>query len=191
MLLAAADETSRLATVLAAAMELGVPAAALAPAERAELISIQSGQLEFRHPLLRSAIYQAATDAERRHAHRVLGNVFAGQVDVDRRAWHLALAAVGPDESVGQQLEETAGRAQSRGGFEAACRALERAAELTVEAELRASRLARAGQYAWLAVEPVRAAGLLEEARLLRTDPVLGADVDLLRAWIELSVGWP
>ena len=189
LLLTAADETSRLATVLAAAMELGVPAAALTPAERAELIRVQSGQLEFRHPLLRSAIYQAATDAERRHAHRALGNVFAGQVDVDRRAWHLALAAVGPDESVVQQLEETAGRAQSRGGFEAACRALERAAELTVEAELRASRLARAGQYAWLAVQPVRAAGLLEEARLLTTDPVVGADVDLLRAWIELSVG--
>jgi DNA-binding CsgD family transcriptional regulator len=189
LLLAAADETSRLATVLAAAKELGVAAAALTPAERAELIRIQSGQLVFRHPLLRSAIYQAATDAERRHAHRALGTAFAGPVDVDRRAWHLALAAVGPDESVVQQLEETAGRAQGRGGFEAACRALERAAELTVETELRASRLARAGQYAWLAVQPVRAGGLLGEARLLTTDPVLGADVDLLRAWIELSVG--
>jgi DNA-binding CsgD family transcriptional regulator len=189
LLLAAADETSRLDTVLVAAMELGVPPAALTPAERAELIQIQSGQLEFRHPLLRSAIYQAATGAERRNAHRALGNVFVGQVDVDRGVWHLALAAVGPDESVVQQLEETAGRARGRGGFEAACRALERAAELTVVAELRASRLARAGQYAWLAVQPVRAAGLLQEARLLTTDPVLGADVDQLRAWIELSVG--
>jgi DNA-binding CsgD family transcriptional regulator len=189
LLLAAADETSRLDTVLTAAMELGVPAEALEPAEKAELIRIQSGQLEFHHPLVRSAVYQAATDAERRDAHRALGSVFVGQADADRKAWHLALAAVRPDESVVQQLEQTAGRAQGRGGFEAASRALQRAAELTAEPELRASRLARAGQYAWLAVQPVRAAGLLQEARPLTTDLVLGADVDLLRAWIELSVG--
>lgn len=189
LLAAAADETSRLATVLAAAIELGLPADALDPAERAELILIESGQLEFRHPLLRSAIYQAATDAERREAHRALGNVLVGQDDSDRRAWHLALAAVGPDESVVQQLEQTAGRAQGRSGFEAACRALQRAAELTAEPALRASRLARAGQYAWLAAQPVRAAGLLQEARLLTTDPIMNAHVDMLRAWIELSVG--
>jgi hypothetical protein len=189
LLAAAADETSRLATVLAAAIELGLPADALDPAERAELILIESGQLEFPHPLLRSAIYQAGTDAERREAHRALGNVLVGQDDSDRRAWHLALAAVGPDESVVQQLEQTAGRAQGRSGFEAACRALQRAAELTAEPALRASRLARAGQYAWLAVQPVRAAGLLQEARLLTTDPIMNAHVDMLRAWIELSIG--
>jgi hypothetical protein len=87
LLVAAADETSRLVTVLAAASELGVPDVALDPAERAELVEVKSGLLEFRHPLVRSAIYQAATNAERRDAHRALANVFVGPVDVDRRAW--------------------------------------------------------------------------------------------------------
>jgi hypothetical protein len=88
-----------------------------------------------------------------------------------------------------RQLEQTAERARGRGGFEAACKALERAAELTAEPEARASRLASAGQYAWLAGQMVRAAGLLQEARLLTTDPVVSADVDRLQAWIELSAG--
>ena len=139
--------------------------------------------------MVRSAIYQAATDAERRDAHRALADTFGGPVDVDRKAWHLALAAARPDESVVQLLEQTAGRARGRGGFEAACSALERAAQLTAEPELRAGRLANAGHCAWLAGQPVRAAGLLQEARQLTTDPIVGADVDRLRAWIELSVG--
>ena len=99
------------------------------------------------------------------------------------------LAAVRPDESVVQLLEQTAVRARRRGGFEAACTALERAAELTAEPEPRAGRLAAAGQSAWQAGQLVRAAGLLQEARLLTTDPIRGADVDQLRAWIELSIG--
>ena len=189
LLVAAADETCRLATVLLAASELGVPAAALDPAERADLIAIQSGQLAFRHPLVRSSIYQSASDAERRGAHRALSEVFIEEADVDRRAWHLALATVRPDESVAQLLEQTAVRARRRGGFEAACMALERAAELTAEPEARAGRLAAAGQSAWQAGQLVRAAGLLEDARLLTADPIVSADVDQLRAWIELSIG--
>jgi DNA-binding CsgD family transcriptional regulator len=189
LLVAAADETSRLATVLAAALELGVPAAALDPAERADLVWIQSGQLAFRHPLVRSSVYQSATDAERRSVHRALSEVLVEEADADRRAWHLALATVRPDESVVQLLEQTALRARSRGGFEAACMALERAAQLTAEPEARAGRLAAAGQSAWQAGQLVRAAGLLQQARPLTGDPILGADVDQLRAWIELSVG--
>lgn len=189
LLVAAADETSRLATVLAAAEELGVPAAALEPAERADLVEIQSGQLAFRHPLVRSSIYQSATDADRRSAHRALSDVLDEDADADRRAWHLALSAVRPDESVVQLLEQTAVRARRRGGFEAACAALERAAQLSAAPEARAGRLAAAGQSAWHAGQLVRATGLLQEARLLTADPILGADVDQLRAWIELSVG--
>ena len=189
LLVAAADETCRLATVLAAALLLGVPADALDSAEKADLVGIQSGQFAFRHPLLRSSIYQSATDAERRTAHRALSDVLIEEDDVDRRAWHLALAAVRPDESVVQLLEQSAARARRRGGFEAACTALARAAQLTSEPESRAGRLAAAGQSAWQAGQLVRAAGLLQEARLLTTDPILGADVDQLRAWIELSIG--
>jgi DNA-binding CsgD family transcriptional regulator len=189
LLVAAADETSRLAAVLAAAAKLGVPAAALDPAERAELVAIQSGQLVFQHPLVRSSIYQSATDAERRRAHSALSDVLVEQADADRRAWHLALAAVRPDESVVQLLEQTAVRAQRRGGFEAACTALERAAQLSAEPEARAGRLAEAGQAAWRAGQLLRATGLLQEARLLTANPILAADVDQLRAWIELSAG--
>lgn len=189
LLVAAADESSRPATVLAAALELGVPAAALDPAEQADLIWIQSGQLAFRHPLVRSSIYQSATDAERRRVHRALSEVLVEEADADRRAWHLALATVRPDESVVRLLEQTALRARSRGGFEAACMALERASQLTAEPEARASRLAAAGQSAWQAGQLVRAAALLQQARPLTGDPILGADVDQLRAWIELSVG--
>jgi DNA-binding CsgD family transcriptional regulator len=189
LLVAAADETSRLATVLAAASELGVPAAALDPAEHADLLAIQSGQLAFHHPLVRSSVYQSATDAERRSVHRALSEVLVEEADADRRAWHLALATVRPDESVVQLLEQTAVRARRRGGFEAACMALERAAQLTAEPEARAGRLAAAGQSAWQAGQLVRAAGLLQQARPLTGDPILGADVDQLRAWIELSVG--
>ena len=189
LLVAAADETSRLASVLAAAEELDVPAAALEPAERADLVEIQSGQLAFRHPLVRSSIYQSATDADRRSAHRALSDVLDEDADADRRAWHLALSAVRPDESVVQLLEQTAVRARRRGGFEAACAALERAAQLSAAPEARAGRLAAAGQSAWHAGQLVRATGLLQEARLLSADPILGADVDQLRAWIELSVG--
>jgi len=111
LLVAAADETSRLATVLAAAAELGVPAAALDPAEHADLVAIQSGQLAFHHPLVRSSVYQSATDAERRSVHRALSEVLVEETDADRRAWHLALATVRPDESVVQLLEQTAVRA--------------------------------------------------------------------------------
>jgi DNA-binding CsgD family transcriptional regulator len=189
LLVAAADETSRLATVLAAASQLGVPAAALDPAERADLLAIQSGQLAFHHPLVRSSIYQSATDAERRSAHRALSQVLLEEADADRRAWHLALATVRPDESVVQLLEQTAVRARRRGGFEAACMALERAAQLSAEPEARAGRLAAAGQSAWQAGQLVRAAGLLQQARLLTADPIVSADVDQLRAWIELSIG--
>ncbi len=189
LLVAAADETSRLATVLAAAAELGVLAAALDPAERAELVAVQSGQLVFQHPLVRSSIYQSATDAERRSAHRALSDVLVEEADADRRAWHLALAAVWPDESVVQLLEQTAVRAQRRGGFEAACMALERAAQLSAEPEARAGRLAGAGQAAWHAGQLLRATGLLQEARLLTANLIMAADVDQLRAWIELSAG--
>jgi DNA-binding CsgD family transcriptional regulator len=189
LLAAAADDTTRLDTVLSVAAELSIPGNALNSAERAELIRIHRDRLEFRHPLVRSAVYQAATDVERREVHRALAEVLVDPVDADRRAWHLALATVKPDESVVRQLEETAVRAQARGGFEAACDAMERAAQLTVQPEDRAGRLAGAGQFAWRAGHLARATRLLQEARRFTNDPIRRADADQLRAWSELSVG--
>jgi DNA-binding CsgD family transcriptional regulator len=189
LLIAAADDTARLVTVVDAAARLGVPATALDAVERAELIRVRAGELEFRHPLVRSAVYRGATTIERRDAHRALAEVLDSRADVDRRTWHRALAAVEPDETVVRELEQTAVRARARGGFEAACTALERAAELTAAPEPRAGRLAGAGENAWLAGQLGRAAGLLHVARLITTDPILRADVDRLRAWIEFSAG--
>jgi DNA-binding CsgD family transcriptional regulator len=191
LLVASADDSARLALVMDAAARLGVAPSALDAAERAELVRVRAGRLDFRHPLVRSAVYQGATTTERQDAHRALADALGPQADVDRRTWHRALATVEPDEAIVADLELTAVRARARGAFEAACTALERAAELTTTSDRRARRMADAGENAWLAGQMGRAAGLLHEARLITTDPVVGADIDHLRAWIEFSVGSP
>jgi DNA-binding CsgD family transcriptional regulator len=191
LLIAAAGDTARLALVVDAAARLGVPPTALDAAERAGLIRVRAGRLEFRHPLVRSAVYQGATTTERQNAHRALADALDLRSDADRRTWHRALAAVEPDEAVVAELEQTAVRARARGGVEAACTALEMAAELTAAPESRARRLAAAGQNAWLAGQLGRAATLLHQAGQVTTDPIVRADIDRLRAWIEFSVGDP
>ena len=118
-----------------------------APAVAAGLLDVRSHQLRCRHPLVRSAIYQAATAAERRAAHRALSEVFADQPD--RRVWHLAAATTSPDEMVARELKEAAQRAQQRGGTVLAVSALERAAQLTPDGAARARRLLRAAELAF------------------------------------------
>jgi DNA-binding CsgD family transcriptional regulator len=189
LLLAAADDTGRLRTVLLAAPAIGVPAGSLDDAERAGLVRAHDGVLTFRHPLVRSAVYSAATASERQEAHRALAAVMDSQGDADRRAWHLAAAAVEPDETVVTELDGAAARAHARGGFQAAGAALERAAELTTNPEERCRRLVSAAQNEWLAGRFARVAGLLHAARPLASEPLLRADIAQLRAWCELSVG--
>jgi DNA-binding CsgD family transcriptional regulator len=191
LLVAAAEETGRLATVIAAAAALGAAGEALDEAERAGLVSVRDDVLEFRHPLIRAAVYQAAAASERRRAHRALARVLESGGDADRRAWHLAAAAVGPDEDVVRALEDTAERARGRGGFEAACAALERAAELSAAPAARCRLLVSAAHNAWLVGEFSRVVRLLQAARPVASEPLLRADIGQLRGWLEISVGSP
>ncbi len=111
LLLAAADDTGSVANLLRAADELGIDAEALVPAEAAGVVTVAGGRLTFRHPLVRTAVYQAATSVERRVAHRALAAAVVG--DPDRRAWHRASAAVGADDDVVADLLGVAERARS------------------------------------------------------------------------------
>ncbi|HSJ43862.1 MAG TPA: LuxR family transcriptional regulator [Euzebyales bacterium] len=191
LLVAATDTTRRVTTVLQAAATLGVPAASLDVAESAELVEVRGEQLDFRHPLVRSAVYQGATTRERRQSHQALASVLDGDVEVERRAWHRAAAAFGPDEGVVADLEAAAARATARGGYEAAWAALERAADLTVERERRAQLLTGAADNAWRGGQLRYAETLANNARSLASDPLLRAVSDRLRAWIQMTVGSP
>src|SRR5215217_21430 len=139
MLLAAADPVGDATLVWRAAQKLRIPTSALAPAKGAELLDI-GAQVRFRHPLVRSAAYRAASLGDRQRAHEALAEVSDPELDADRRAWHRALAAAGLDEDLATELEHSAGRAEMRGGLAAAAAFLERSAALTVDPAQRARR---------------------------------------------------
>ena len=124
----------------------GSDAQTLAPAEQLGLIRVDRAGLQFTHPLVRSAIYHSAPFAQRAAAHRQLAEALHDQPD--RRAWHLAAAALHPDEQVASLLEATATQAQRRGGAAAAALAMERAAELSPAPEDQARRLVTAASAA-------------------------------------------
>jgi DNA-binding CsgD family transcriptional regulator len=144
LLLAAVADGPDLSAAATAAS--GPDAQTLAPAELLGLIKVDRTGLQFSHPLVRSAIYHSAPFAERAVAHRQLASALHHQPD--RRAWHLAAAALQPDEQVASLLETTAAHAQRRGGAAAAALALERAAELSPDLEDQARRLVAAASAA-------------------------------------------
>jgi hypothetical protein len=132
LLLAAAEPTGDPALLWRASDRLGIGADAAAPAEADGLLTV-AARVTFRHPLVRSAVYHAASAADRRRAHQAIAAATDPGTDPDRRAWHRAQAAAAPDEGIAAELERSAGRAQARGGLAAAAAFLERAAALTLE----------------------------------------------------------
>jgi len=191
LLVAATEETGELAVVSAAAGPLGVGGEAMAAAETAGLVHIEEGRIRFRHPLVRSAVYRSATFSRRQAAHQAIAETLAGDEHADRRAWHRAAAAMGPDPDVADELERSAERARRRSGYAAAARALERSAELTTGATSRDRRLAAAADAAWVAGQPDRAKSLLDRATSGTLEARQRADIAHLRGVIELRCGIP
>ena len=186
---AAADDSTRVSVVRQAADLLGVGPGALIEAEESELLTITGTEIRFRHPLVRSAVYQGAATGVRQQVHRALAQVMTTRQDADRRAWHLAAAVDEPDDEVVAALDDAARRAASRGGYEAASAAFERAAELTGDEPARAARLTASATNAWLAAQLPRAFRLATTARASCTDPRVRADLDRLRGRVEFVVG--
>jgi DNA-binding CsgD family transcriptional regulator len=188
LLLAAAVEPIGDATLLwRAAEHLGIDGDAAAPAGESGLLEI-GAQVRFRHPLVRSAAYRAASPTDRQEVHRALAEVTDPDLDPDRRAWHRAHAATGPDETVADELEHSAGRAQERGGLAAAAALLEESARLTLDPSHRARRALAAAQAKQHAGEPEAALALLAMAQAGPFDELQRARVDLLRAKIAFAV---
>ena len=192
LLVAAADDSGSMATVARAGELHGLAPGTLTPAEQAGLVEVKGARLEFRHPLVRSAVYGSATSGERRAAHRALADALGDdEQHADRAAWHLAAAAVEPDEEVVRALEQAAVRAESRAGYAAAAKALERAAELSAAPEAKGERLVGAARASSLAGRNEQAVALAEQALGLVGDPLLQAEIARVRGVYEAVRGRP
>jgi DNA-binding CsgD family transcriptional regulator len=186
LLLAAAEPVGDVPLLWRAAERLGLGPEAAEPAEAASLVEI-GARVRFRHPLVRSAAYRAAPAFERREAHRALASVTDARLDPDRRAWHRARAAEGPDEAVAGELEHSAGRARARGGLSAAGAFLQRAAELTPDPAMRVTRSLAAAQAKLDIADAVSASDLLAAAELGPVDELQRARLERLRAQIAFA----
>jgi DNA-binding CsgD family transcriptional regulator len=186
LFIAAAEPVGDAALFVRAAASLGLSVDALAPAE-AEGLIVFGPRTRFRHPLMRSAAYRAANLNERRAVHRALAEATDPRHDPDRRAWHAANAVSGPDDVVAADLEQSADRAQSKGGIAAAAAFLERAAALTVDPALRSARALAAAQAKRDAAAPAAAYELLAIAELGPLTDLQRAQVDRLRAQMEFA----
>jgi hypothetical protein len=180
LLLAAAEPGCDVETLLRAAGHLGLGVEATAPAEASGLVTL-GATATFRHPLVRSAVYGAALEVDRRRAHEALASAFDERLEPDRRAWHRGVAAIAPDDAAADELERSAARARARGGYVSEGAALERAAALTADPQRRAHRLLAASVAAEATGDSLRVLDLLERAGPLLGDPLLAAQAQLIR----------
>ena len=181
LLLAAAEPVGDPALLWRAANGLGIPETTTGAVESEGLLTVD-GEVAFRHPLVRSAVYGAAEPNERRVVHQALADATDPQTDPDRRAWHRSQAAALPDEEIAAELEQSAARAQARGGFAAAAAFLERSVALTADPARRAARALRAA-------DTKRLAGALDSAFGLAAVADRGPLDDLQRARLDVLLG--
>ena len=189
LMVAAVSSSSAAEQIVAGMARLGIPVEALEPAEDAGLVQLVDQRVEFRHPLVRSAVYHAAAPSERRSAHRALAEGLPPTARPEARAWHLAGAALGPDEPAAAALEQAAEDARGRGGYAAAAAALERAARLSPDPAVAIGRLAAAADAAWSAGRTDAASALVREALDGPADDGLRARALRLHGSIEFFAG--
>ena len=190
LIVAAASTSDEIEPIARALTLLGLDLTVLDAAEAADLIRLDQHRLAFRHPLVRSAVYYSAAPSERRAAHASLAETLTSTGrDAERCAWHLAAAALGPDEHVASALERAAEAARQRSAYVAAAAAYERAARLTAGGEERLRRTYQAADAAWLAGRPARARQLLDEALQECENPSLRGELLALRGHIEHHSG--
>jgi DNA-binding CsgD family transcriptional regulator len=189
LLLAAADPSGDPSLVWRAAGRLGLPVQeAAVPAAEAGLAEF-GARVRFRHPLVRSVAYRSASFPERQQVHGALAEATDPAADPDRRAWHRAQAAAGPDEEVAAELERCAGRAQARGGLAAAAAFLERAVRLTADPARLVERTLAAAQASVQAGAFDQALGLLVMTEAWPLDEFAAARADLLRGLVAFASG--
>lgn len=188
LVLAATSDSGDLALLERAAAQLDIDLAALGGAERAGLVRLGAGEVDFRHPLARSAIYAQAAAGERRDAHRALAAVLPDR-DGDRRAWHLAAAAAGTDDVASAALEQTGARGRDRSAYATAGAAFDRAGRLSADGERRARLLCEAAEMQWLAGAADRAVALLDDARACTAEPAQLVAIDRLDGHIATQRG--
>ena len=181
LLVAAAEPVGDPTLVWRAAARLGVDVDAAGPAAEAGLVDV-GGQLRFHHPLVRSAVYRAASPDDRREAHGALAEATDPDVDPDRRVWHRAHATAEPDDAVADELERSSARAQTRGGLAAAAAFLEEAARLTRNPPDRGRRALAAAQARQQAGSADAALSLIAVAEATPLDALQRARARLLRA---------
>lgn len=187
LLVAAIEPLGDPVRVLRAAERLGVRVDAAGPPVAAELLEL-GARVHFRHPLLRSAVYRAASPEQRRAADRALAQVTDPRAEPDQLAWHAAQAAAGPDENLAADVERCAVRARSRGGVAAAAAFLELATDLSVDLQHRGRRALTAAQLHLEAGQSEASLRLLSLAEASSVGRLHRAGVQLLRARITFTM---
>ena len=188
LVVAATSDAGDLVVLARAATAVGLDVADLEAAEEAGLVTLDAGIVTFRHPLARAAVYANASAHERREAHGALAAALPDH-EIDRRAWHLAAASVGPDDRAATALEQAGDRARERSAYAVAAAAFERGAGLAPADAKRGRLLFAAADAAWLAGDTHRTLARLDDAEPYAADPLSSARIEHLRGQVAMRQG--